>query len=63
LGADFAIINAPSSKLGKAAYYFEKKLERIVKKFVLYSQVIEEEKLGYFIMKSHIREKITEMNV
>jgi hypothetical protein len=63
LGADFAIINAPSSKLGKAAYYFEKKLERIVKKFVLYSQVIEEEKLAYFIMKSHIREKITEMNV
>ena len=37
LGADFVIINVPSEKLGKAAYYFEKKLQRIVKKFSLYS--------------------------
>ena len=36
-GVDFAIINVPSFKLGKAAYYFEKKLQRIVKKFSLYS--------------------------
>ena len=39
LGADFVIINVPSEKLGKAAYYFEKKLQRIVKKFSLYSGI------------------------